>query len=78
MIAGTDTTAGAIRSTLMYIMATPRVYSRLKSMIKQCVERNEVSSPISYGEAQKLPYLQVCSSYPAHLECLSDPCGLMK
>ncbi|KAI1773371.1 cytochrome P450 [Hypoxylon cercidicola] len=58
LLAGTDTTAGAIRSTLLYIMATPRVYSRLKSMIKQCVERKEVSSPITNDEAQKLPYLQ--------------------
>ncbi|KAI1758569.1 cytochrome P450 [Hypoxylon sp. FL1150] len=58
ILAGADTTATAIRSTMMYIMATPRVYSRLKSIIKQCVERHEVSSPISYDEAQKLPYLQ--------------------
>ncbi|KAI0164354.1 cytochrome P450 [Hypoxylon sp. FL1284] len=58
ILAGVDTTAGAIRATMMYIMATPRVYFRLKKMIKECVERNEVSSPITFQEAQKLPYLQ--------------------
>ncbi|KAI0853287.1 cytochrome P450 monooxygenase [Daldinia vernicosa] len=58
ILAGADTTAVAIRTTLMYIVATPRVYSRLKTMIRQCVERNEVSTPITYEEAQKLPYLK--------------------
>ncbi|KAI1140290.1 cytochrome P450 [Hypoxylon sp. FL0543] len=56
--AGSDTTAAAIRTTLVYIMSTPRVYSRLKDVIKQCVHRNEVSSPIKVEEAQRLPYLQ--------------------
>lgn len=59
LLAGSDTSAITIRTTLMYIVATPRVYSQLKTMIKQCVERNEVSAPITYEEAQKLPYLKV-------------------
>ncbi|KAL7622829.1 hypothetical protein AAE478_006508 [Parahypoxylon ruwenzoriense] len=58
IIAGSDTTAAAIQCTLVYIMATPRVYSRLKSLIKQCLDRNEVSTPITFEQAQKLPYLQ--------------------
>ncbi|KAI1380990.1 cytochrome P450 [Hypoxylon crocopeplum] len=58
MLAGSDTTAVSIRVTLMYIMATPRVYSRLKGLIKQCLDRGEVSSPITFEEAQKLSYLQ--------------------
>ncbi|KAI2778425.1 cytochrome P450 monooxygenase [Daldinia loculata] len=58
LLAGSDTSAITIRTTLMYIVATPRVYSQLKTMIKQCVERNEVSAPITYEEAQKLPYLK--------------------
>lgn len=62
MLAGADTTAVAIRCTLMYVIATPRVYSRFKNMIKQCLDHNEVSAPITFEEAQKLPYLQVCAS----------------
>ncbi|KAI1806758.1 cytochrome P450 monooxygenase [Daldinia bambusicola] len=58
IIAGSDTTAIAIRTTLMYLVATPRVYLRLKKMIKETVERNEVSTPITYEEAQKIPYLR--------------------
>ncbi|KAI1090987.1 cytochrome P450 [Rostrohypoxylon terebratum] len=56
--AGSDKTAVAIRTTLMYIMSTPRVYIRMKEMIKQCVDRSEVSSPITFEEAQRLPYLK--------------------
>ncbi|KAK6951145.1 hypothetical protein Daesc_007676 [Daldinia eschscholtzii] len=58
IIAGSDTTATAIRTTLLFLMATPRVYAKLKKIIKECVERNEVSSPITYEEAQKIPYLK--------------------
>ncbi|KAI2639109.1 cytochrome P450 [Hypomontagnella submonticulosa] len=53
---GSDTTA--IRTTLMYIMTTPRVYVKLKDLITRCVDNNEASSPITYVEAQRLPYLQ--------------------
>ncbi|KAI0896498.1 cytochrome P450 [Annulohypoxylon nitens] len=56
--AGSETTSVAIRTTLMYIMSTPRVYIRMKEMIKQCVDRNEVSSPITFEEAQRFPYLK--------------------
>ncbi|KAI0377263.1 cytochrome P450 [Hypomontagnella monticulosa] len=48
----------AIRATLMYIMTTPRVYLKLKDLIKHCVDSGEVSSPVTYAQAQKLPYLQ--------------------
>lgn len=56
--AGSETTSVAIRTTLMYIMSTPRVYIRMKEMIKQCVDSNEVSSPITFEEAQRFPYLK--------------------
>jgi len=55
---GTDTTASAIRGIMLYVMATPRVYKRLKAEIAQAIEQKQVSSPITYTEALKLPYLQ--------------------
>ncbi len=58
LIAGSDTTAVSIRGTMLYILATPRVYSRLKAEIEQAVKRNEVSSPITNAQALGLPYLQ--------------------
>lgn len=57
IIAGSDTTATAIRSTMLYLMATPRVYYKLKEEIKQAVASG-VSKPISVDQAKQLPYLQ--------------------
>ncbi|KAH8883297.1 cytochrome P450 [Thozetella sp. PMI_491] len=58
ILAGSDTTASAIRGIMLHILATPVVYHRLKAEIKDAVEQNKASSPITYNEAQKLPYLQ--------------------
>ncbi|KAK3326184.1 cytochrome P450 [Apodospora peruviana] len=57
IVAGSDTTAGSIRATLLCLMANPRVYARLKREIKQAVEQG-VSNPITNDQAAKLPYLQ--------------------
>ncbi|KAK0719109.1 cytochrome P450 [Lasiosphaeris hirsuta] len=58
VVAGSDTTAGVIRGTLLYIMTTPRVYQCLQAEIDDAVRAGNVSSPISQAEAKALPYLQ--------------------
>ncbi|KAI0836308.1 cytochrome P450 [Hypoxylon sp. FL0890] len=57
-VAGTDTTATAIRITILHILATPRVYQRLKSEIASAVQDGKASHPITQAEARTLPYLQ--------------------
>ncbi|KAI2628607.1 cytochrome P450 [Hypoxylon sp. NC1633] len=57
-IAGSDTTATAMRTIMLYIMTTPRVYQRLKSEIASAVRDGRVSRPISNAESRELPYLQ--------------------
>lgn len=59
IIAGSDTTASAIRITMLHIMACPQVYHKLKQEIATAVQDGKASYPISYEEARKLPYLQV-------------------
>jgi len=54
VIAGSDTTATAIRTTFLYIITTPRVLLKLLTEISGAT----LSSPISDAEAKKLPYLQ--------------------
>jgi cytochrome P450 len=49
-----STTATAIRATLLYIIATPNVLSRLLDEISS----SHISSPITDSEARKMPYLQ--------------------
>ncbi|KAI1801478.1 cytochrome P450 [Daldinia bambusicola] len=56
--AGSDTTAAAIRGTLLHLLSAPQVYRKLKDEISSAVQDGKVSSPITYSEAKGLPYLQ--------------------
>jgi cytochrome P450 len=56
IIAGSDTTAAAIRIIMLYIITHPRVYSKLQSEIDAAVTSGS-SGVISDTEARKLPYL---------------------
>jgi len=53
-IAGSDTTATAVRATLLHIITIPRVHGKLLAGISGAT----LSLPISDAEAKKLPYLQ--------------------
>ncbi|KAK8877454.1 hypothetical protein PGQ11_002400 [Apiospora arundinis] len=58
-VAGSDTSASAIRITMLYIMSCPRVYQKLKAEIRAAIREGRVSSPvITVAEAKQLPYLQ--------------------
>lgn len=54
ILAGSDTTATAIRGTLLHILTCPRVYRRLVDEIAAA----DPSSPIKDAEAKRMPYLQ--------------------
>jgi len=48
---------------MLYIITTPRVYQLLKKEIAHGIKEGQISNPITYDEAKKLPYLQVSSTY---------------
>lgn len=54
ILAGSDTTATAIRSTILHIITSPHVLNTLLAEISSA----NISSPITDAEARKLPYLQ--------------------
>ncbi|KAH8878956.1 cytochrome P450 [Thozetella sp. PMI_491] len=58
LLAGSDASAAAIRGTMLHILATPRVYGRLKAEIKSTAEQTGGSSIITYSQALNQPYLQ--------------------
>ncbi|KAK1975068.1 pisatin demethylase [Colletotrichum cereale] len=58
IVAGTESTAGAIRSALIHVITCPPVYYKLKEEIKTAVSEGRASSPIQVEEAKKIPYLQ--------------------
>ncbi|KAJ5832685.1 hypothetical protein N7474_000996 [Penicillium riverlandense] len=60
IIAGSDTTAGAIRGTLLHVMTNPRVYFRLQREVDDAVRSGNAPSEglITAAQARQLPYLQ--------------------
>lgn len=61
IVAGSDTTAAAIRGTMLYVLTNPRVYKVLQSEIDEAVAAGWASPApdiISHAQAKRLPYLQ--------------------
>ncbi len=59
ILAGSDTTASAIRATILFLMATPTAYAKLQAEVDDAVETGRASSPvITDSESRGLPYLQ--------------------
>lgn len=71
-VAGSDTTASAIRVTLFYLMSSPRVYRKLKEEIRGCIREGRASTPITAAQARELPYLQVRRFRLLHLPFATD------
>jgi cytochrome P450 len=65
VIAGSETTASALRITLLHLISAPAVYHKLKQAIAEAIRDGKASSPIKFEEAKRIPYLQV--SYPAKI-----------
>ncbi|KAK8073572.1 pisatin demethylase, partial [Apiospora phragmitis] len=58
-VAGSDTSASAIRITMFYILSCPRAHQKLKAEIRAAIREGRASSPvITVAEAKQLPYLQ--------------------
>ena len=71
VIAGSDTTGTTIRSALLFIVGTPRVYSHLMKEAREAVNSGKVSSdPITYKQGKQLSYLQVMEHRKARLKIL--------
>lgn len=58
VLAGSDSTSTALRTTFLHIISTPRVYNALNQEISAAVLQGSISFPvIKLEEAQALPYL---------------------
>jgi cytochrome P450 len=67
LIAGSDTTAGALRATMLYVMSNKRVQDKLQAEIDEAVRQGKAPAAfaangehqiVSLVEAKQLPYLQ--------------------
>jgi cytochrome P450 len=59
VIAGSDTTGTTIRTALLHLLSTPRIYSAFRSEAASAIACGLVSptSPITHEQGRKLPYL---------------------
>lgn len=61
IIAGSDSTSAALRSTFIHILTNPAAYAKLMIEMEKAIQDKKISSPvIKNNEAQALPYLQAC------------------
>ncbi len=56
-MAGSDTTAIVLRSCFYYLMKNPKIYRQVIVELDAAASRGELSSPVQYAEASKLPLL---------------------
>ena len=82
IIAGAESTATAIRMTLLHLLANPPAYAKLLQEIDEQVFGEEV---VSCAKARNMPYLQACireglrmvPPVVGHLDKLAPPEGVM-
>jgi cytochrome P450 len=58
--AGSDTTAIALRSILYHLMGNSSALKKLQEELDKASKSGQLSSPVRYAEAIKLPYLVAC------------------
>ncbi|AEO63946.1 cf4974fb-3452-4ca8-bf80-67d173cbdc92 [Thermothielavioides terrestris] len=58
IVAGSDTTATAIRSTMLHLASTRHAYTKLQQEIDTAAAEGRISSPVTAEEAKNLEYLQ--------------------
>lgn len=56
--AGSDTTGLSLSAVLYYLCKNPRVMTKLRDEIDGMAEKGDISDPVTFGQAQKMPYLQ--------------------
>jgi cytochrome P450 len=56
--AGSDTTAISLSAAIAYLSMYPRTLAALRQELQDATNRNELSDPATFKDAQKLPYLQ--------------------
>ena len=58
VVAGSDTTAISLSSIFYNLIKTPSALAALRDEIDTMAKNGEISDPVAFKEAQKMPYLQ--------------------
>ncbi|KAJ5392315.1 P450 monooxygenase [Penicillium cosmopolitanum] len=58
--AGSDTTGISLTAVIYFLMRNPHCLEKLRGEIERAAQEGNLSDPVSFQEAQRLPYLQAC------------------
>jgi cytochrome P450 len=58
--AGSDTTGISLTAVIYFLMRNPDCLEKLRGEIERAAQEGNISDPVSFQEAQRLPYLQAC------------------
>ncbi|ROW16730.1 hypothetical protein VPNG_01459 [Cytospora leucostoma] len=58
IIAGSETTASVMRMTFLCLLSSPKIYQKLKTVVREAVDSGTLPHPISYEAAKSIPYLR--------------------
>ncbi|KAF8176399.1 cytochrome P450 oxidoreductase [Mycena galopus ATCC 62051] len=58
--AGSDTTAITMRALIRFVIGDAEIYRKVQKEIDDAVNGGEIRFPLSYNDADKLPYFQAC------------------
>jgi len=67
--AGADTISTTLQSIFYYLLRNPKHLNRLREELDDAQSHGKLSPIVAHMEAQKLPFLQACVSYPPHVQC---------
>ncbi|KAF4535861.1 Cytochrome P450 [Lasiodiplodia theobromae] len=58
VVAGSDTTSISLSAIMWGLIKNPEAMTKLRSEVDEKLAKGEISEPVTFAEAQKLPYLQ--------------------
>lgn len=58
VVAGSDTTSITLSAILWYLLKVPETLDKLQNEIDGMATKGQISDPVTFQEAQKMPYLQ--------------------
>lgn len=56
--AGSDTTSISLTAVMFFLASTPEAFHKLRTEVLEAEQRGDIQDPITFEQAQKLPYLQ--------------------
>ncbi|GME62452.1 cytochrome P450 [Neofusicoccum parvum] len=60
VVAGSDTTGISLTAVMWGLLKNPEAMAKLRAEVDEKYESGEISDPVSFADAQKMPYLQAC------------------